>query len=137
MEKNYTIQTVFASVGASISAVFGGWNAGMKWLLLFVIIDYITGVMSAFINKTLSSSIGFRGIVKKVCFFVVVALAYGVGELTNQPLVRDATICFLCANESLSIVENLYKIGVPVPQVLMDAIKLWKNTCDGGKKDGK
>jgi toxin secretion/phage lysis holin len=83
-------------------------------------------MIAGYVKRELNSKKGFRGIAKKICYLVFVAMAHGVSELTGQLYIRDAVITDICANEALSIIENASKIGVPVPDVLLKGIEMWK-----------
>lgn len=119
-----TIKMALTAVGGAIGLLLGGWDGFIYALVVFVTIDYITGVMSAVVQKKVSSAIGFRGIFKKIMIFVMVAIAnvvdqhlIGVGET-----IRTATVFFYCANEGISILENAAEIGLPIPKKLRDIL---------------
>lgn len=131
MTKNYTIQTILAGVGASASAFFGPWTDGLKWLIFFMCIDYFTGLISAFVSKTLRSDVGIKGVAKKVFYLLFVGVGFGISQLTGQAIIREAVIFAIIGNEVLSIAENAGKIGLPVPKPLLDAIDLWRNKNNG------
>lgn len=100
-------------------------------LLAFVIIDYVTGVIAAGCQGKLSSTIGFKGIGKKLAIFALVAVAHLVDTaMGNANLIRDAAIFFYLANELLSIIENVGVIGVPIPEVLKKAVDILKGKSD-------
>ena len=88
-----------------------------------IVIDYISEIVSAWINKELSSRIGFVGIIKKVCIFLVVMAAQCISLITDVEGIRDVTVSFYIANEGISILENLGRIGVPLPKKLVDVLK--------------
>jgi len=120
-------KTLVAVVGAIGSYLFGGWPALLGVLLAFIIADYITGIMAAGAEGKLSSSIGFKGISRKVCIFVMVAVAHLVDRaLGDAHIFRDAAIFFYLANELLSIIENSGRIGLPVPPMLTKAVAMLK-----------
>lgn len=106
--------------------VFGGIDVAFKCLIIIMIIDYISGVIANRIN--LDSKIGFKGIAKKVMILALVA----VGAQVDKAMATDGYICrtivtmFYIANESLSIVENSAKMGLPVPQKLIDCLEQLK-----------
>jgi len=102
----------------------GGWDAVLVALVVLVVIDYVAGVMSAFVDKRLDSAIGVRGIAKKVGMFLLVALAAIIDQSAglDAPILRTVTIWFLIANEGLSITENLAGLGVPIPPALLTAL---------------
>ncbi|WP_026486677.1 phage holin family protein [Caldanaerobius polysaccharolyticus] len=113
--------------GALASYLFGGWSALLGILLAFVIFDYVTGVIAAGIEGKLNSSIGWKGISRKVMIFVLVAMAHLVDTaLGDTNVFRDATIFFYLANELLSIVENTGRIGLPVPDTIQKAVAILK-----------
>jgi len=113
------------------AAVLGGaayWLGGLDKLLLtlgaVMVLDYITGLLCAWHTKSLSSAIGFRGIVKKVMLLTVVALAFLVEELTGGILaLREITIMFFVVNEGLSILENAAGTGLPLPDRLRQVLR--------------
>lgn len=120
--------------GALASYLFGGWSALLGILLAFVAIDYITGVIAAGIEGKLNSSIGWKGIAKKVGIFVIVAVANLVDRaLGDAHIFRDATIFFYLANELLSIIENVGRFGLPMPEVLQKAVAILKSKGEASK----
>ena len=129
--KNITdvIQWIFASVGGCLGYFFGGFDGFLYALLVFVVIDYITGIMVAVLEKKLSSEVGFRGIFKKVLIFSFVAIGQIVDtELIGQgSVLRTAVIFFYLSNEGISILENATIIGLPVPEKLKDVLVQLKN----------
>ncbi|MBQ9997528.1 MAG: phage holin family protein [Clostridia bacterium] len=123
MEKIILYIKIASSVIMSgISYFLGGFDVLFICLLSLVVIDYISGVLAALCNKTLSSRTGFIGIIKKVCIFLVVAVATMIGMFTGIDGIRDLTVSFYIANESVSVLENLGNIGVPLPQKLKDVL---------------
>ncbi|NMB27874.1 MAG: phage holin family protein [Tissierellia bacterium] len=116
----HTIQIIFAAIGAYIGWFLGGFDSLLYALVAFVVLDYITGLMVAVLEKKLSSSIGFKGIFKKVLIFIFVGIGHIIDFyiLQNGSAVRTAVIFFYLSNEGLSIVENAAKIGLPVPESL-------------------
>ncbi|MGF7429576.1 phage holin family protein [Thermoanaerobacterium thermosaccharolyticum] len=123
MKYENIFKTITAFGGALASYLFGGWSALLGILLAFVIFDYVTGVIAAGIEGKLSSNVGLKGIAKKVAIFVIVAVANLVDRaLGNAHIFRDATIFFYLANELLSIIENVGRSGVPIPEVIKKAV---------------
>ncbi len=116
----HTLQLAFTAIGGYIGWFLGGYDGLVLALVAFVVIDYITGLMVAVIEKKLSSEIGFRGIFKKVLIFSLV----GIGHIIDCYLiekgsaVRTAVIFFYLSNEGLSIIENASKVGLPIPEKL-------------------
>lgn len=104
--------------------ILGGFDIALKSLLVVIVIDYITGVASAFYNKKLSSKVGFRGIIKKFCYICIVALSVVIDNLIGQQgVIRTLVIYFFVANDGLSIIENMSEMGVKLPQKLKDSLE--------------
>lgn len=123
MEKyfnNISIVTSFA--GGFLASLFGGWDILLKTILFLAVTDYITGWIKGIYEKNLSSEIGFRGILKKIVMFIVIAAAYNIQALISSNIpVREVVIMFYIANEGLSLLENA-AIFVPVPERLKDIL---------------
>jgi toxin secretion/phage lysis holin len=116
-------KAVLAGFGATASYLFGGWSSLLEVLLAFVVADYITGMMAAGKEGKLNSEIGMKGIPKKVCIFILIAVAHLVDRtIGDANFFRDATIFFYLANELLSITENVGRIGLPIPDVIKRAV---------------
>ncbi len=115
-----TLQIIFTAIGMYIGWFIGGFDELLYALVAFVVIDYITGIMVGIIEKKLSSSIGFRGIFKKMLIFMFVGVGHTIDFyiLKNGSAVRTAVIFFYLSNEGLSILENSGKIGLPIPESL-------------------
>lgn len=133
-------KTAFAAAGAAAVWLFGGWDAVMTILVSVVALDYVSGVLRAAIEGRLSSAVGAKGIARKVGFFLLVVAAAVADRAigAEEPVIRTATALFLVANELLSIVENLAAAGVPIPNVLKNAIELLREKSDRGTgEDGR
>lgn len=113
-----TIQLIFAAVGGWLGYFLGGCDGLLYALIAFVIIDYITGVMCAVIDKRLSSEVGFKGIFKKVLIFLLVGVAniLDVQIIGTGSILRTAVIFFYISNEGVSLLENVAHLGLPIPQ---------------------
>ena len=111
-------------VGTCVSYLFG-WDGLTGALLTLMVIDYISGVLAAYINPNLAlnSQKGFRGICKKV---MIVAVAHVIDNTVGQTMSQTVVVWFFIGNEGLSIVENAAKSGVPVPQKLCDTLEQLK-----------
>lgn len=116
----YSIQMAFTAFGGWLGWVLGGWDGFLYALVTFVVIDYLTGIMVAVLEKRLSSEVGARGIFKKVLIFALVAVGHIIDTqvITNGSAVRTAVIFFYLSNEGISIIENTAKIGLPIPEKL-------------------
>ena len=132
MEYKDIVKYVAAIGGSLVTYLFGGWSALIQILVAFVIIDYVTGVLAAGVRREISSSVGGRGIARKVLIFILVACGHLVDmALGTADVVRDAVIYFYIANELFSILENAGDIGLPVPDILKNSIERLK----GKEKD--
>jgi len=127
---------VLAGAGTVGIYLFGGWDTILQALMALVIIDFITGVLAAYSEKKLNSEVGQKGIIKKVCIFLMVALAQIIDVSTGfeEPMLRTAVIMFFIANESLSALENMGRLGVPLPEFLKAALEKLHNTQVGEKR---
>lgn len=123
-----TMQYVFAAMGGALGAVMGGFDGFLYALIVFVVVDYMTGVMVGILNKELSSQIGFRGIFKKVVIFSLVAVAYIIDTnvIQNGSVLRTTVIFFYLSNEGISILENAALIGLPIPKKMKDVLEQLK-----------
>lgn len=109
----------------------GGWDMPLETLVIFLCIDYITGVAVGYKKKELSSEKGFTGIFKKFAILFVVILATRIDLLLATDYIRNAVCMVYVVNETLSIIENLGAIGVPIPEQIKEAVNLLKSR--GGK----
>lgn len=114
------IQIVFAAIGGGIGWFLGGADGFLYALIAFVVIDYITGVMCAIVDKKLSSEVGFKGICKKVLIFILVGVGniIDVQVLGQAGVLRTAVIFFYLSNEGVSLLENAGHLGLPIPAKL-------------------
>lgn len=126
------IQLLFMGVGGFIGSFVGGVDGFMYALIIFVVLDYLTGLMVAILEKQLSSEIGFKGIFKKVLIFILVGAAHIIDYqvLGNGSVIRTAVIFFYISNEGISILENSSKIGLPIPQKLKDILEQLRKDGD-------
>lgn len=118
---------VISVVATTFVWLVGGVDVALQCLLVAIVLDYISGLIKAYNTKTLSSNIGFRGILKKVGILVIVMLAVLVDRVTiNNGGVRTLVVYYFVANEGLSILENLAVAGLPIPKALKNALKVIK-----------
>ena len=126
------IQAVFAAVGGWLGYFLGGCDGLLYALIAFVVIDYITGVMCAIYDKNLSSSIGFKGMCKKVLIFLMV----GIGHILDTKVIgtgsvlRTAFIFFYISDEGISLIENAAHLGLPIPEKLRDVLEQLHNRSE-------
>ena len=123
MEKIFNwISVVLGVAGGFLAAALGGWDKWLMALVAFVCLDYITGLVKAVATKTLSSEIGFKGLLRKVLIFVVVAVAVILqGLLVNAIPLRDIVVCFYLANEGISLLENIAEF-LPIPAKVKEVL---------------
>lgn len=118
------INYILSVILTTIIYLLGGFDIALQSLLIVMIVDYLTGIVSAIYNKELSSKIGFKGILKKFSYLCVVALSVVIDNLTGQSgLIRTLVIYFFVANDGLSIIENMAEMGVKLPQKLIDSLE--------------
>lgn len=120
----------FASV---ITYLLGGMDQVLSILLLLIVVDYVTGFFGSAVKGELSSKVGFNGILKKVLILVVVVIAVQLDKLAGQTNVIRYMVCFFyIANEGISILENISKAGVPLPNFMLNLLKVMKEQSDNG-----
>lgn len=135
MRWNKAISMCIAGFGAAANYLWGGVDLALKTLLLFMLLDYITGLICATKDKCLSSAIGFNGILKKVMILIVVAVAVNIdGIINTNGMTRSLVIFFYVSMEGISILENAARMNVLVPDELREKLLQLK---DGGKKEVK
>ena len=120
----HLISNVFSVILTTFIYLVGGFDIAIQSLLIVIFIDYLTGIASAIYNKELSSKIGFKGIIKKFSYLLVVALSVVIDNLLGQSgLIRSLVIYFFVANDGLSIIENMAEMNIKLPQKLIDALE--------------
>ena len=120
-----SVQLGLATIGGFLGWFLGGLDGFLYALVAFVVLDYITGVMLAVLEKKLSSEIGAKGIFKKVLIFTLVGIGHIIDShiIGDGSVIRTAVIFFYLSNEGISILENTSKIGLPIPQKLKDVLE--------------
>lgn len=127
-------------IGAAITSLFGGWDAGLITLLIFMAVDYITGLLCAGVfhksqksdSGALESKACFKGLVRKCVILLIVLVAYRFDLIIGTNYIRDAVCIAFVVNEAISIVENAGLMGVPVPKALLNAIEVLKKKGGNG-----
>lgn len=118
---NY-ISVSLGIVGGFLAESLGGGDKWLMALIFFVCTDYVTGVIKAVYNKNLSSDIGFKGIIKKVMIFLVIAIGVQLEKLIGGAIpLRDITVCFYLVNEGISLLENI-AVFIPLPEKLKEVL---------------
>ena len=120
-----TIQLIFSAVGGWLGYFLGGCDGLLYALIAFVVIDYITGVMCAIIDRKLSSAVGFKGIFRKVLIFLLVGIAniIDVQVIGTGAVLRTAVIFFYISNEGVSLLENAGHLGLPIPEKIKTVLE--------------
>lgn len=120
-----TIQLIFSAVGGWLGYFLGGCDGLLYALIAFVVIDYLTGVMCAIINRELSSAVGFKGIFRKVLIFLLVGIAniIDVQVIGTGAVLRTAVIFFYISNEGVSLLENAGHLGLPIPEKIKTVLE--------------
>ena len=119
------MQLIFTAVGGWLGYFLGGCDGLLIALVVFVTVDYLTGVMCAIEDKTLSSEVGFKGICRKVIIFMLVGIAHvlDLNVIATGSVLRTAVIFFYLSNEGVSLLENAAHLGLPVPVKLKDVLE--------------
>lgn len=139
------ICTGVGAVGGAIAAAFGGWDAALATLLIFMTVDYISGLIVAGVfhnskkteSGTLESRAGWKGLCRKAVTLLFVLIAYRLDLVIGVNYIRDAVIIGFITNELISIVENAGLMGVPLPTVIQNAIDILTKKSDDTKQGGE
>ena len=134
--------TVIGTVGGFIASLFGGWDTALATLLIFMAVDYVTGLIVAGVfhksqkteNGALESRAGWKGLCRKGTSLLVVLVAYRLDLVIGSNFVKDATIIAFIANETISIIENAGLMGAPIPAVVVKAIDVLKQKADDSQE---
>ena len=127
-----SIQIAITAIGGWLGWFLGGCDGLLYALIAFAAVDYITGVMCAVVDKKLSSSVGFKGIFRKVLIFVMVGIAHVLDAqvIGNGSVLRTAVIFFYISNEGVSLLENASHLGLPVPEAVKTVLKQLHNRAE-------
>lgn len=137
------ICTGIGLIGSLIASAFGGWDSALITLLIFMVIDYISGLIVAGVFHTskktetgaLESRAGFKGLCRKGMIFLFVLIAYRLDLAIGVDYIRNAVIIGFMANELISIVENAGLMGIPLPDAITKAIDVLTSKKDGGQHE--
>jgi len=118
------LQAAITALGGWLGWQLGGWDGFLYALVAFTVIDYLTGVMCAIVDKNLSSEIGAKGLFKKVLIFALVGIGHTIDMhlIGDGSAIRTAVIFFFISNEGISLLENTARVGLPIPQKLKDIL---------------
>ena len=131
------IQFAFAVIGGWLGYFLGGCDGLLYALIAFVVIDYLTGVMCAINDKTLSSEVGFKGICRKVLIFLLVGIAniLDIHVIGTGSVLRTAVIFFYISNEGVSLLENASHLGLPVPKKIKGVLEQLHDRAEDDEKE--
>ena len=134
-----TAQIIFAAIGGWLGCFLGGCDGLLIALVVFVVVDYLTGVMCAVSDKKLSSEVGFKGICRKVLIFLLVGIAniVDVQVIGTGSVLRTAVIFFYLSNEGVSLLENAAHLGLPVPEKMKDILAQLHDRAENTESEGK
>ena len=126
---NNAVKSIIAAVCAVFGFVFGDLNGLMIALVALIILDYISGVIAAVVEKKLSSEVGAKGIAKTIFMLLIVAVAniVDINVIGDGHVLKSVTVVFYIANECISLIENAGRLGVPVPKKLLDVLEQLKS----------
>lgn len=128
--KNF-INFVTGTLATALVYFLGGWDIALQVLITVVILDYITGLCKAISDKKVNSAVGLKGIVKKLGYFIIVAVSVVLDRISgNTGAIRTLVIYFFVANEGISILENWGGMGLPLPKKIFDVLEQLKNEND-------
>ncbi len=132
-------QLVLTGIGGWLGWYLGGCDGLLYALIAFVVVDYITGVMCAIVDKRLSSAVGFKGIFKKVLIFILVGIAniLDVNVIGTGSVLRTAAIFFYLSNEGVSLLENAAHLGLPVPSAIKEVLEQLHKRAENGGNDNE
>lgn len=127
------------AIGGGIAAAFGGWDTGMITLLIFMGVDYITGLIVAGVFKkstksetgALESRAGWKGLCRKGMTLLIVLIAAQLDKVIGSDFIRDAVVIAYIANETISVIENAGLMGVPIPAIIQKAIDILNKKAEG------
>lgn len=122
------LNTIVGVFGSTISYMYGGWSAVLELLMILVVLDYVSGMAAATIEGKLASSVGFKGIAKKIAIFAVIFVGHKLDiALDLNDWMMNIAAFFYISNEFLSLTENLGRMGVPIPEPMKKAVSQLKD----------
>lgn len=130
------INFINSTLATTLVYFLGGWDIALQILLTVIVLDYVTGIFKAIYNKKINSTVGIKGIIKKVGYLIIVAIAVILDRIAgNTGAIRTLVIYFFVANEGISILENWGGMGLPLPQKLIDTLEQLKNDNNPKKEE--
>ena len=130
----YIFNFITGTLLTTVVYYLGGLDTALQTLLIMILLDYITGICKAIHNKKINSTIGAKGIIKKVGYLIIVALSVLLDKVTgNTGAIRSLVIYFFVANEGISILENWGAMGLPLPKKIFEVLDQVKKEKGGGE----
>lgn len=127
----HIVSNIISVILTTTIYLLGGLDIALKSLLIIIVIDYVTGILSAIYNKKLNSKIGFKGIIKKFSYLFIIALSVIIDNVLGKTgTIRTLVIYFFVANDGLSILENVAEMNIPLPKKLIDVLEQLKKKGD-------
>lgn len=138
-----TVLAIIGTIGATTALMLGGWDTALQTLLIFMAIDYITGLVVAGVFKksgksqggALESKAGFQGLCRKGMVLLIVLVSTQLDKISGTDVIRTAVIIGYIVNETVSIIENAGLMGIPIPDVIKRAIDILKTKSDAPLKE--
>lgn len=129
MDKQHIFNTIIAGLGTGFTWLFGSWDTALLVLVVFMMLDYLTGIIKAYVNKEVSSNTGFKGIARKSLILIVLIVGVLLDRLMNTGnwVFRTLICYFYIANEGISLLENCTQLGLPIPDKLKESLIQLKN----------
>lgn len=125
------INFVTGTLATTLVYFLGGWDVALQTLLVVIVLDYLTGICKAIYNKKINSTVGLKGIIKKVGYLIIVAVAVILDHIAGETgAIRTLVIYFFVANEGISILENWGAMGLPLPKKIIEILEQLKNDND-------
>lgn len=123
----YIISDVISVILTFLIYLLGGFDIALKSLLIVIVIDYATGILSAIYNKQINSKVGFKGILKKFSYLLIIALSVIIDNILGQSgTIRTLVIYFFVANDGISVLENVAEMNIPLPPKLLETLEQLK-----------
>lgn len=137
MKKMKIFDSIVAIMATFFTWIFGTWDIAIAILIIFMVLDYLTGVIVAYQNRTLNSEVGFKGLIKKCMILVILIVAVMLDRLLNTGtwVFRTLVCYFYIANEGISLLENVSNLGVKIPEKLKDALEQLNNKEESEKQE--
>lgn len=139
MDKKEMFNMGIAGLGTFLTWLLGGWDLALQILIIFIVLDYVTGLLKGAVKKELSSDVGFRGLARKAVILIVLIVAVSLDRLMNTGtwVFRTLVCYFYIANEGISIIENSASLGLPVPRKLTEVLVQLKKGNEEEIKEGE